>query len=355
MSVLVNPPVRIPYRYGLLSITQVVEHGNLFRLTADTDYVFDSVACNEGMIWDPSCEPGFTVTFTRTANANEFQVIFDPSAGPYEASIDGGPFQPFSNGGTFVEVTSPFTAVIRETTGFQREVTITGILPGSPEGTVYSGVSGGFNNTPKEISEGIDHPSGAPFVVVSGVQCTLIATPDIEQQAKDALASKEQNLVEQAMWQKLKTGSPVLPAGAGAVSLVKGVAALEQYLRDQTGFTGVLHSDAYVAPYATQAMAVTNLNTETIKRTGLWTPWVFGGGYDLSGPTGQPAPAADQAWIYATGNVVIHRGDVIVPGGAKGGFDITNNQAFVIAERPYAIIHDCPIAAVLVQLEEAAP
>ena len=351
MAIQVEPPVRTPYRYGLLSTAQVVEHGESLRL--QSDYVFDSVACHDGIIWNTDCANPFTVTFTRTETEDEFTVTVSPGVvGDYTYSVDGGAAAPLTGTVTIVS-DEPVSVEVCEVGGLQRCVTVADVDPDSVEGTTYVFVSTQTNNLPKEVTEGIDAQTAQPFMVISGLSCTLIATPDIDRKARDAFASAEQRLVEQQFWAQLAAASPVV-LGGGPVSIAQAVALLEAYLRDQTGFTGMLHSDAYVAPYASQAVLVTEENPETTKRTALWTPWVFGGGYALTGPAGQPAPAADQAWIYATGQVVIHRGDTRVYGAGADGFNVTTNQDFVIAERSYAVIPDCPVAAVLVQLEAAA-
>lgn len=352
MSIQVNAPVRVPYRYGLLGTfaSEIVEHpGGALRIYSN--YQFDSVACTTGMIWDPTCAPPFTVTFTRTAVENQFAVTVSPGVvGDYEYNVNGGAFVALTATILITEA-PPVTVIVREVGGLQREVTRVDVNPDAAEGIQFVFTSAQTANDPKEIGP-ISNQTAEPFVVIGGVQCTLIATPDIEQKARDALATVEQRLVEEHFWTvQLANAGPALPAGGAAVPLTTGVAALEAHLRDNTGWVGALHSDAYVAPFAAENDLISELNPETVKRTSLWTPWVFGGGYDRTGPVGQAAPAADQAWIYATGSVVIHRGDVFVPGGVKGGFDVTTNQDFVIAERTYVVIPDCPTAAVLVDLD----
>lgn len=348
MATQVDPPVRTPYRYGLLSTAQVVEHGEPFRLS--TNYVFDSVACHSGFVWDPSCAAPFTVTLTRTAVTDQFAVTVSPGVvGDYTISINGGAAVPLTSTVT-IAAAPPVTVEICEAAGLMRCVTRVDVNPDSPEGTAYVFTSQQTANLPKVVTEGINAQYGDPFVVISGIQCTLIATEDIEQKARDAFTSNEQKLVEQQFWAQLAASAPVI-LGGGVVPLTMGVSLLEAYLRDNTGFTGMLHSDAQVAPFASENDLIAETNPETIKRTSLWTPWVFGGGYDRTGPAGQAAPALDQAWIYATGTVVIHRGDTRVYGAGKDGFSVTTNQDFVIAERSYVVIPDCPLAAVLVDMD----
>lgn len=349
MSIQVNPPVRVPYRYGLLSTfaSQIVEHPDE-SLRLQSNYQFDSVACNTGMVWDPTCAQSFTVTFTRTAVVDQFAVTVTPGVvGDYEFNVNGGAFAPLT-ALIVIAAAPPVTVVVREIGGLQRSVTRTDINPDAPNGTVFVFQSGQTANTPKTVTEGIGNRTAEPFVVIGGVSCTLIATPDIEQKARDALESAEQRLVEQQFWNvQLANSAPALPNGATVTALTDAIGYLEEYLRNNSGWVGAIHSDAFVAPHASRNELITELNPETVKRTPLWTPWVFGGGYNRNGPVGQPAPAADQAWIYATGSIVIHRGETFMPGGAKGGFNTATNQDFVIAERTYVVIPDCPIAAIL--------
>lgn len=353
MSIQVPPPVRVPYRYGLLSTaaSSIVDHtGESLRL--QSNYQFDSVACNTGVIWDPSCAPSFAVTLTRTGVTDQFTVTVSVGVlADYEYSVNGGAFSALTSP-IVVAPAPPVTIAIREVAGLHRVVTRADINPDSVNGTVFAFQSTQSDNLPKSVTEGIGNRTATPFVVIGGTSCTLIATQDIEQKARDAFESVEQRLVEQQFWNnQLANSSPALPLGATATPLTTAVATLEAYLRDNTGFTGMLHSDAFVEPFASKNRLVTELNPETVKRTGLYTPWAFGGGYARTGPAGQGAPAADQAWIYATGAVVIHRGETFMPGGMKGGFSTATNQDFVIVERTYVVINDCPVAAVLADVD----
>lgn len=343
----VDPPVRVPYRYGLLSTAQIVEHGPNFRLNAD--YQFDSVACNTGLIWDPACAPEFTVTFTRTALADEFTVTATPGVlADYEYNVNGGAFTPLTSPITITEA-PPVTVTVREVGGLQRSVTRTDIDPDSPQGTQFVFQSEQTDNPPKTLTEGIGNQTASPFVVVSGVSCTLIATPDIEQKARDAFTSVEQRLVEQNFWNtQLANSNPDLPVGATAQTVVAGVAVLEEYVRANTGAVGVLHSGSYLGAFASANDLIPETNPEMVKRTGLWTPWAFGGGYARTGPTGQPAPGPTELWMYVTGPIVAHRGDIFVPADRRQAFDVATNQAFIVVERSYVVIPDCPVAAVLI-------
>lgn len=350
MTVTLQPPQRVPYRYGLLPTSDVVD---LPQLRLHSNMAFDSVACNTGIIWEPECAAPFTATLTKGAVADTLAVAVSPGVvANYQVSVNGGAFSAL--GATLVSAAAaPVTVAIREASGLVRSVTRTDVDFDAAGGTVFTFLSSQTNNLPKTITAGINSRAASPFVVIGGVSCTRIASPDLPTQAREALASVEQRKVEQRFWlNQLALGAPNLPLGGGVVPLTTAVAGLEQYLRDQTGSEGTLHSDAFVAPFAAKNRLISDQHSDGVrKRTALYTRWAFGGGYDRTGPSGQAAPAADQAWIYATGPVVVYRGPVDVPGDGVGGFNTTTNQDFVLAERPYVVIPDCPLAAVLADVD----
>lgn len=349
----VAAPARVPWRYGLQSVTQnsLVEHDQL-RLVAD--YYFDSVACNTGITWEPACGPVFTVTFTKAATADTFDVAVSPGVvGDYEVNVNAGGFVALTP--TVVSTdAAPTPVTVREVGGLQRSVTIATVNFDSVEGTVYTFQSQQTDNDPKTFVEGIGSPSGSPFVVIGGAACTPMADYDWDALAAEALMAVEWPQVEERFWNvQLATGTPELPEGATAVSLTRGVAALEEYARGVTGFEATIHSSSRLGSYAANQGLITDMNSEQVKYTALHTPWAFGGGYPRTGPDGQAAPSATQAWMFLTGKVLVHRGKAFVPGSEQERFSQADNQLFIMAERSYAVIADCPLAAVLVETEPA--
>lgn len=348
MATLVDAPLRVPYRYGLLSAAEVVEHAGAFRLS--TPYTFDSVSCNEGFIWEPECAPVFTVTFTKSAVADTYNVTVSPGVlADYEVNVNNAGFVPLT--ATVVSTdAAPTPVVVREVGGLSRSVTNANVNFDATTGTVVPFVSGQTDNVPKPVTEGIGNAMGSPFVVGARVNCTLMGGHDFSALALEAINSVENRLVEERFWSvQLAASSPATPAGAAAVSLVEGVAVLEQYLRDTSGYVGTIHSSSYVGAYASSADLVHEYSSEPLmKHTALGTKWAFGGGYPVTGATGSAAPTAGQAWIFGTGAVQMHRGDVFIPGSRGENFSTATNQEIVMAERPYAVLSDCPTAAVLV-------
>jgi hypothetical protein len=341
----VPAPVRQQYRYGLLSVAQTSEHNGSLRVQAD--YTFDSVACNTGIVWEPACGPEFLVTFTKSATADTFNVTVNPGVvADYEVSVNGGAFVALT--ATVVSTDpAPTPVIVREATGLRRSVAHD-LDFDSTTGTVFTFQSQQTNNNPKAFVEGIGAPSGSPFVVVGGAACTPMADYDWNQLANEALQAVENQLVEKRFWNvQLANSSPTLPISNTAQSVPNAIARLEEYGRSITGFEPVLHTSSYLGAHLSNKNVITELANDTKKYTALHTPIAFGGGYPRTGPAGQAAPSATQAWIYLTGQVEVHRGEVFIPGSEGERFNKSNNQLFIMAERTYAVIPDCPIAAVL--------
>jgi hypothetical protein len=341
----VTSPGRVTYRYGLLPVAQTQEHAGSLRLHAP--YTFDSVACNSGSVWEPECAPEFTVTFAKSATADTFDVTVTPGVvGDYEVSVNGGAFAALTS--TVVSTDpAPTPVVVREAAGLQRSVT-QDLNFDAATGTVYTFQSEQTNNSPKTFTEGIGSPSGSPFVVIGGATCTPMADYDWESLAREALQAVEEPQVERRFWERqLATSSPALPEGSTAQSVTRAIAVLEEHARGITSYEATLHTSSYLAAFAASQNVISELANDQTKYTALRTPIAFGGGYPRTGPTGQPAPTDDQAWIFLTGAVLVHRGEIFVPGSKGERFTQSNNQLFIMAERSYAVIPDCPIAAVL--------
>jgi hypothetical protein len=348
----VAPPDRVTYRYGLLSVAQGPrEHVGPFRLVAD--YAFDSVACNEGLIWEPECGPVYTVTFTKSATADTFNVTVTPGVvGNYEVSVNGAAFTALT--ATVVSTdAAPTPVIVREAAGLRRSVSHD-LNFDSSTGTVYKFVSAQTDNGTKEFTQGIGAPSASPFTVVGGAACTPMADYDWAALGQQALQAVEQPLVEKRFWNvQLANSSPALPVGATAQTLVNGVAVLEEYARGLSGFEPVLHTSSFLGAHAAADRVVPVVSNDQVKYTALHTPIAFGGGYQRTGPAGQSAPGASQAWMYITGQVVVHRSAARYPGSEGERFVQASNQLFIMGERDYAVIPDCPIAAVLVDADPA--
>lgn len=213
--------------------------------------------------------------------------------------------------------------------------------------------------------------SGTPFVAYLGIQCALVghSLEEYERMARNALDLCEQKAVERAFWTGDLGNTPFLAAGvydvntnpdgvvilgpdAGVtpLSVVQGIAALEQYLGDNYCGVGVLHAPRAVAPFAAENTQIVGSGNRMT--TVLGTRWAFGAGYSVNtGPTGVEA-ADGSAWIYATGQVNILRSDIwLQPGALEQAFNRLTNDAELYAERAFVITTECVKAAVRVRLD----
>ncbi|QRY62749.1 hypothetical protein JVX90_00280 [Gordonia sp. PDNC005] len=171
-------------------------------------------------------------------------------------------------------------------------------------------------------------------------------TPDeIHAYARGRLANSEGPAVERKIWPKILTGAAT-PAGAAAVSLLAGIGALEGWLYDTYGGTGVIHVPRSAVPYLKDAKQL----VETSGRlTTILGTRVAAGAYPGTDSAGA-APAAGATWIAATPAVQIRRSDTRVRT-VDGYFDHRTNNATGIADRLYIVGWENLSAAVQITLE----
>lgn len=212
--------------------------------------------------------------------------------------------------------------------------------------------------------DGLTLIGGAPFVVFDGITCTPAGLGDVVATARRRLELSEQRLVEEAFWTG-RIGGRALDAGpvladpdmpveqivagepGAPVSLLAGVAALEQVMGATYAGTAVLHAPRYAAPCAAAAELVVQQSGGPL-RTPLGSMWAFGGGYPGTGPTGGDLNPAE-VWLFATGAVVVRRSPI----SAHATFDGGRNVQTAIAERLVVVTAECQVWAAVVNLEEA--
>jgi len=185
-----------------------------------------------------------------------------------------------------------------------------------------------------------------PFVVYDGIRCQRVGFPDGQSVALSRLGLSEQGQVERHTWAQLANYDPTqIVTANGSGDIIAAIAALEAQLAASTGARGIIHAPRAAAVFLA-AVGVNDLIPDGSGwKTPLGTRIVFGGGYDYNGPAGQPPATEGELWLYATGPVVIRRGDVVVHGGDSEGMDRTTNEVNWIAERPYLVSFDCPVLA----------
>lgn len=194
--------------------------------------------------------------------------------------------------------------------------------------------------------------SGAPFAVITSYTCGTVgySFEEVEQKVRTRMSLREQRAVERRIWQ----GSPAGGIGGipglfrGAIDLgpsgcvTEAIEVLEQALADNGVIGGIIHARPGLSAHL-QTSFLLYEGPGRVKRTVLNTPYVFGQGYDGSGPTGQPADG-NVEWLYASGRVIIWQSDVEVPD-PRQTLDRDHNQQMVLAERIYAVSIECGVWA----------
>ena len=198
--------------------------------------------------------------------------------------------------------------------------------------------------------------SGAPewvegslaFSVYARTECNAVGFEQAAQAAQTRLRNIEPRETERffSAWVLGRTTELREPAGTTPVGLLAGLGLLEQDAALHYAGQPVLHAPRWTQPQWTRFRLVQQQGP--LLRTELESPVVFGGAY-FDDPT-EPAehdPAARQFWLYATGTVRAFRGQPFV----NEAFDPPTNTRIAVAERTYALDHDCYAARVLIDLE----
>src|ERR1044072_7022859 len=215
----------------------------------------------------------------------------------------------------------------------------------------------------KDLDQTAIWQDGFRFAVYGGLTCKRIGLDParMKSEAQRVFEQGEAVAVEQALMaqrfvENIETApdpdvthwlppEDIAPSG-GAASPAVGVALLEGYAASAYVGVPTLHLPRTVASLmlSTQGLAFSG-NALT---TPLGSKGAAGGGYDVANPA-PDGVAADEGtyWLYATGEVIVSRADLTV----ADAFDTTENDVYVLVERPYMAAVDCFTAAVQVTLE----
>jgi hypothetical protein len=197
--------------------------------------------------------------------------------------------------------------------------------------------------------------SGAPFGVLASYTCGSLgfSFAEAEQRVRTRLSMREQRAVERRLWQG---SSGVLGTVTGlfrnatnlgsAACPAEAIGILEQTLADNGVSAGIIHArPGLAAPFAADHL-IERVSPRRLT-TMLGTPYVFGQGYDGTGPTGQ-ATTASAEWVYATGRVLIWRNDEVFVPDPREVLDRSTNQLSLVAERIFAAAVECGVWAIQV-------
>lgn len=191
----------------------------------------------------------------------------------------------------------------------------------------------------------LEYEEGTPFTVfVSRTSDRLLRSEgDLGEQAEAHLVAVSQRGVEQVLWKdRLPQATDLNPAGA--VSTKDAVGILEEFAGSVYSYTPTLHFGRRLAPYLADHFLVKFDEGKAAAIGGARA--VNGAGYMGQAGPGGVAAAADERWLWITGQVAIWEGAPQV----HGAFDHNTNKIFAFAERTYIATLDGLSAAVRVKL-----
>lgn len=197
--------------------------------------------------------------------------------------------------------------------------------------------------------------SGSPFVVLTSYTCGSLgfSFEEVEQRVRTRMLLREQRAVEKRVWQGSSgalgtiTGLFRNATNLGAAGCpVEAIEILEQTLADNGVVGGLIHARVGMSAHLANNHQVQYVRPN-YKTTCYGTPYVFGQGYDGSGPTGQVADASTE-WMYASGRVAVWQEQEIFVPPPRQTMDRSTNQMNVIAERFYNVAVECGVWAIQV-------
>jgi hypothetical protein len=190
---------------------------------------------------------------------------------------------------------------------------------------------------------------GIRFAVYAGLTCKTVAfDAQAESELRRVFEMTESRGVERALMQSRFTtpaATDVTPAG-GAVDPTVGVAILEGDASCKYAGLPTLHVPRVIGTLLTRNGAMARTGNEFFTVQGSKVASGAGYGCPNNGPTGA-APAAGEQWVYASGEVVVARSEIII----QKQIDRVTNETLVLVERLYVAAVDCYTAAVKVKVQ----
>lgn len=179
-----------------------------------------------------------------------------------------------------------------------------------------------------------------------GLKCDPIGIGDLPNMVGPVFDRIESNGVEQALMERILGVQDDAPANATPVPVEVGIALLEDHAARHYAGLPTLH----LTPAAASLYGVHNGALDwdgNILRTKLGSKVAVGGGYSTAnqGPEAD-APATGNAWLWATGEVVVLQGTIQ----SHNELNRTNNDNRLLVERDFIVAIDCYAAAVEVEI-----
>lgn len=193
--------------------------------------------------------------------------------------------------------------------------------------------------------------SGAPFAVLATYSCGSIgfSFEEAAQRVRTRLSLREQRAVERRLWQGQSVAGLGLIPGlfqsatplAATSCPTDAVALLQQTLADNGVVGGIIHARPYMATHIAQAHLIEQgQGRQLITYPG--TPFVFGQGYNGTGPAGE-AVTATAEYMYASGRVLVWQDSEVFVPPPEQVLNKSTNQLTLVAERVYAVAVECGV------------
>lgn len=202
---------------------------------------------------------------------------------------------------------------------------------------------------------------GDPFIVYSSVLCSPVGMDDAQLRSYlfNKLVAGEQAIVEQVFSLQSCAQAPglsdnaavedVTPTPGTAIDLTRAISLLESAFYAANGLPGTIHVPAALGIYLAY-MHLVEKDGRGIWRTPMGSA-ISIGNYAGADPDGV-APAADETWVYMTGQVAIYRtadSDLFVTTRAET-LNRATNQVTAVMEREYVVTFDCLVLGVQVEI-----
>lgn len=197
--------------------------------------------------------------------------------------------------------------------------------------------------------------SGSPFTVLTSYICTPIGFnfEEAERRVRLRMDLREQRAVERRLWQGSSgvlgtiTGQFRNATNLGSAGCVtEAIEMLEQTLADNAVVGGLIHARVGMTPHLANNHLIVRPNIRYMG-TPYGTQYVFGQGYDGTGPTGQAVDTSTE-WMYATGRVAVWRDSEVFVPPPRQTLDKSTNQLNLVAERMFMTTIECGVWAVQV-------
>jgi hypothetical protein len=189
---------------------------------------------------------------------------------------------------------------------------------------------------------------GIRFAVYAGSKCKMTDAAHSKSEVEAAFLAAESVGVARALMTNRLVGGSGFPAtldlsGAGNVNPAEGLALLENWAADNYAGVPTIHVGRGIGTLLFAQRSLVRDGNVFMSQQGSKVASDGGYGNPNLAPGGANA-AAGFSWMYATGEVVVARGDMI----SQVTIDQVTNDVVVLVERPYVAAVDCFSVAVKV-------